>query len=1318
MNDAATSSGPIEAVVLDLDGVVTDTASIHEEAWKQTFDPVLQTRGQPAFTHEDYLDHVDGKPRHDGVRDLLGARGIELEEAELRAIGDRKNERFLALLGARGADVFDDARAALERWRRAGLRTAMVSSSRNARRVVESAGLSELFDAFVDGEVAEAEGLAGKPAPDTFEEAARRIGVPPSRAAVLEDAISGVEAGARGGFAKVVGVARGPGGDVLAQHGADVVVRSLSTLDFAGRSARPARPARDLPPLLDCAHVVDEELSARRPVFFFDYDGTLSPIVDRPEDATLSEAMREALAKLAEAHTVAVVSGRGLADVRERVGLDGIVYAGSHGFEVEGPDLRLEHDAAAEATPRLAKAREGLEEALGGLEGVQIEPKEVAIAVHYRRASEADAARAVEVTERIAEGTDGLRATGGKKIVELRPDVDWDKGRALRWLLERVGEGDDDGGSAMPVYVGDDLTDEDAFGAIGDDGLAVLVGDHGDLTRAHYRLDDVEATRRWIEHLGGGGAATEGRTEVQDGDSWTLVYERYEPDQQPLREALCTLGNGYFATRGAAAEEAAGGSHYPGTYLAGGYDRQQTYLAERWVENEDLVNWPNWLPLSFRPEGGRWLSLDTVRIESFRQALDLRHGVLERRVRVRDADDRETELVSRRLVHMRFSHLAAEHWTLTPRNWSGRVHVRSWIDGSVINSGVARYRDLEGRHHEVLETGAVGEDTVHLTVRTLQSKLRMGQAIRTRVRSEGQPVAVERERLDGEGRVGHELSFDVALGHAVEVEKVLGLHTSRDRAITEPTVEAVDEVQRAGGFEALLASHRRAWDELWRRCDLELGVDDPSVERTARLHVFHLLQSVSPHSIDLDVGVTSRGLHGEAYRGHVFWDELFIFPLLNLRLPEITRALLMYRYRRLPQARRAARRSGLEGAMYPWQSGSNGREESQDVHLNPESGRWIPDETHLQRHVNAAIAYNVWQYFQATRDREFLSFHGAEMVLEIARFWASLATFDRADERYHIRGVVGPDEFHTRYPDAEEPGLDDNAYTNLMAAWTLRCAGWVLDQIDPDRVDELLAHLGMEHDDLERFEEVSRRMYVPYLDASRGLLAQFEGYGDLEELDWAAMREEHGNIQRLDRILEAEGDRVDRYQASKQADVLMLFYLLSTDQLRSLFEHLEQPFDPAMIPRNIEYYSGRTSHGSSLSRVVYAWVLARSDRRRSWSLFEEALRSDLDDIQGGTTPEGIHLGAMSGTVDLLQRCYGGVEMRDEGLWIEPSLPPELPRLRMRVRYRGQWLDLDISCEEITVSARRGWGPPLEVGVAGELHTFEPGEHRTFELRRG
>jgi trehalose/maltose hydrolase-like predicted phosphorylase len=314
---------------------------------------------------------------------------------------------------------------------------------------------------------------------------------------------------------------------------------------------------------------------------------------------------------------------------------------------------------------------------------------------------------------------------------------------------------------------------------------------------------------------------------------------------------------------------------------------------------------------------------------------------------------------------------------------------------------------------------------------------------------------------------------------------------------------------------------------------------DANAQMVLRLHIFHLLQTASFHTIDLDTGIPARGFHGEGYRGHIFWDELFIFPFLNMRIPELTRELIMYRYRRLGEARHIAEQAGCKGACFPWQSGSNGREETSELLLNPRSGKWNPDNSFLQRHINAAIAYNIWQYYQATHDKEFMSFYGARMILEIALFWSSLATYREETGRYELKGVVGPDEYHTQYPGNELIGLCNNAYTNVMASWVLQKVPDVLAILTEDRRIELLQSLDINKHELDRWKEICSKMYVPFHKGN--IISQFEGYEELKDLDWEKYTSKYGNYMRLDYILDAEGDSVENYKASKQADVLMLF---------------------------------------------------------------------------------------------------------------------------------------------------------------------------------
>ena len=792
---------------------------------------------------------------------------------------------------------------------------------------------------------------------------------------------------------------------------------------------------------------------------------------------------------------------------------------------------------------------------------------------------------------------------------------------------------------------------------------------------------------------------------------WKLAYEGFEPEAERLREALCTLGNGYFATRGAAEEASADEVHYPGTYLAGGFNRLQTEIAGRVIENEDLVNLPNWLPLSFRPADGDWLNLQRDEVISYRQELDLRSGLLRRRFKLRDKTGRETSIETRRLVHMHNPHLAAVQMTIKPENWSGNVEVMSALDGRVINFGVARYRSLNSKHLEPHESRPFGNDGMLLVVETNQSRLRIAEAARTRLFKKGEPVAVELKTDAEEGYIAQHATVALSKGESLTLEKVVALHTGRDAAISEPALAAVQTVAAVGDFEALFQDHELAWHRLWDRCDIRLG-DSHRIQMVLRLHIFHLLQTVSPHSCELDVGVPARGLHGEAYRGHIFWDEVFILPFLNFRMPEISRSLLLYRYRRLPAARAAAKESGLKGALFPWQSGSSGREESQVLHLNPRSGRWTPDNSHLQRHANAAIALNVWRYYEATGDRRFLASHGAEMLVEIARLWASLTRWDEGKQRYVIEGVMGPDEFHDAYPSRDTPGLDNNAYSNVMAAWVLTQAQKALEIIPLARRRELEEVLGLSAEELAQWDEMSRKLFVPFHDG--GVISQFEGYDQLEELDWDAYRAKYGDIQRLDRILEAEGDSVNGYKASKQADVLMLFYLFSMAELRKLFKQLGYDFSAKTIRKCIAYYLPRTSDGSTLSRLVHSWVLARSDRTKSWELLQEALESDVRDVQGGTTAEGIHLGAMAGTVDLVQRGQTALEIVRGVLHLSPCMPQELQGMHLRLHYQGSPLEAVVSRDKVTLSAPEDWAGPKRIGVRNRVHSFKAGDQLEFD----
>jgi trehalose/maltose hydrolase-like predicted phosphorylase len=599
-----------------------------------------------------------------------------------------------------------------------------------------------------------------------------------------------------------------------------------------------------------------------------------------------------------------------------------------------------------------------------------------------------------------------------------------------------------------------------------------------------------------------------------------------------------------------------------------------------------------------------------------------------------------------------------------------------------------------------------------LEIRTRQSRIYVAEAARTRVHGEEGPLPVERDLYQMQDYIHQVLSFKVKEKEPVHVEKMVAFYTSRDAAINEPLVNAGKAVGHYGTFAEAFEHHARAWDELWDVCDVQVPNDD-RVQLLLRLHIAHILQVCSPHTADLDAGVPARGLNGEAYRGHIFWDELFIYPFLNFRLPKITRSLLMYRYRRMDEARRAASAAGYKGAMFPWQSGSDGQEETQTVHLNPKSGKWEPDLSHNQRHVSADIFYNVWRYYETTGDFEFLLDHGAEMMLDIARFWSSIAHFNPERERYEIHGVMGPDEFHEKYPGSDEEGLRNNAYTNVMVAWLSEIALEVLDLLPERGREALRTRIGLTDEEIQMWDEMSRNMFVPF--HGDGLISQFEGYEDLEELDWDHYREKYGNIQRLDRILRAEGDDPDRYKLTKQADAVLLFFLFPEDELKLLLERLGYEYTPEMVRRNTEYYDRRTSHGSTLSFIAHAGILAEINPESSWERYLVALESDVGDVQGGTTQEGIHMGVMAGTLDLIQVGYLGTDIRDGMLQFDPKPVGNLDGLSFPMRFHGAQLQIELEGDRLTVFVQAD-GPSVEVGVGDAVEEIQAGERHAFDFR--
>ena len=1049
--------------IFDLDGVITQTAKVHFKAWKQTFDTCLQKhkglsdeQRRPFSLEDDYIPYVDGKPRYQGVKSFFDSRDISIpfgkprdpaNAASVCGLGNRKNELFRELVGSEGVEIYQTTIGFIKNLKQRGVKVAVSSSSMNCQFILEKTGLDSLFEDVVGGNVSRELGLKGKPEPDIFLAAAENLGVDPGSCILVEDAISGVEAGRRGNFALVVGIARGGDVRALKKSGADIVIRDMKELSWK--------------------------------------------------------------------------------------------------------DIRL-------------------------------------------------------------------------------------------WF-ER------------------------------------------DLER----------------------------------DNWMLVYHGFEPERERLRESLTTVGNGYFGTRGCfEANRADDVVHYPGTYLAGVYNSLPSVVFRKTITNNDLVNCPNWLLIELRIENGRFRNPLDFELIDYRHSLDIRSAVMSRSLTFKDKKGRVTTIESERLASMVNPHLGAIRFTVRPENWSGSITLRSSLDGTVINYGVPRYRELNSRHLTPISVSE-GEGAINLEVQTVTSKVRIYMQARHSFRCDAKQTEGQRRVAHDVGLIAEQIAFSAEQGREYVLEKIVSIYTSRDRDVTDSQAASRASLRDTPSFSQLMDAHERAWRDLWDRADIRVE-GDRFAQRVLRLHIYHLICTASPHNRHIDAGMPARGLHGEAYRGHIFWDELFIYPFFNLHFPQISRALLLYRYRRLEGAREYAHEHGYRGAMYPWQTADNGHEETQIVHFNPVSGKWDPDLSSCQRHVSIAVAYSVWEYFYCTGDLEFLNEYGAEILVLTTRFWASIAEYDEADRRYHIRGVMGPDEFHEKYPEADEEngGLNDNAYTNILVSWLMHKTIETLEYLPKKEVNILVEKTGFKPEEMELWKDIVSKMNVVI--SKEGIISQFDGYMDLKELDWEAYRNKYGNIGRLDRILKAEGDSPDRYKLSKQGDVLMTYYLLSPGQVKHILELMGYRVgdELELMRKNYEYYCQRTSHGSTLSFIVHTGLLKylRGHRQDMWRWFHAALKSDVEDIQGGTTEEGIHTGVMGGTLDLVMKALAGISLFKDAVLLEPQIPFHWRRMAFKISHRRNWFHIAITPDALTVKKlTESRKQPVDILVGKKRYTLKEKESVTIPL---
>jgi kojibiose phosphorylase len=717
-------------------------------------------------------------------------------------------------------------------------------------------------------------------------------------------------------------------------------------------------------------------------------------------------------------------------------------------------------------------------------------------------------------------------------------------------------------------------------------------------------------------------------------DTWNVVEENFDPEQLHFKETVFTIGNGYVCTRGAFEEGYPGGN--PGTFMHGLYDDVPLLLTE-------LANAPNWLPVDISFERERF-SLAEGKILSYQRSLDLRTGLLSRRVRWQSPTNLTVDVHFERFANLAHPHIVALRVKITPVDFGAEIRVTCGLNGYAANNGYL--------HWGWIDQGLT-DTKGYLLTHTRASGLKLGAAMRLNV--QGASV-LNREQWDVSNQPTLVAVSEVPQGEILVVEKVVTLYTSRD--VEDPIGAAQKELEQipTPGWDHLWESNAGAWEAFWDVSDVLIEGDE-AAQLAIRYSLFQL--RIAAPAEDEHASIGAKTLSGFGYRGHVFWDvEVFMLPFFTFVHPDVARNMLSYRFHALPEARKKAQRHGYEGAQYPWESAATGEEVAPTwvPHFKDRKSLvriWTGD---IQIHPSADIVFAVWQYWRLTGDDDFILNRGAEIIFSTADFWASRAEWNAENECYEFTQVMGPDEYHHH--------VDNNAFTNNMAAWNLRAASdlhrW-LQQEHPQILTQVFERADLSVDKVRAWQRVAEKILLPF-DETSGLIEQFEGYFDLKDVNLADYEP------RDEAMISIFGiDGITGTQVIKQPDVLMLLYLL------------EDQFDEDTVRVNFQYYDPRTDHtyGSSLGPAVQAIMSCRvGDIEAAYEHFQRAAFVDLHDLRGNTK-DGIHGATAGGVWQSLVFGFAGLRVDEQGWSMNPQLPSHWHRLAFKFFWRGELQEVDI-----------------------------------------
>jgi trehalose/maltose hydrolase-like predicted phosphorylase len=746
---------------------------------------------------------------------------------------------------------------------------------------------------------------------------------------------------------------------------------------------------------------------------------------------------------------------------------------------------------------------------------------------------------------------------------------------------------------------------------------------------------------------------------------WVIEEHGYDPLRESSIEARFAISNGFLGVRGARAISRGpmwvswlhtlNWASWPRTYVAGLFDTPNTEPPV-----PALVPVADWLRVRILLNGRPLLrrSGDTL---SHRRILDMRRGALLTEWRQRDPAGLIVHARTLRMVSLSERAIGLQLLRLEVEQGQVEVTVEAMFEGAGLGLEPVRLEpdlgvwrtEQSGKCLAMAGAPALQLDTVEI-----------------------QPRALNHFKWSW--------SWSSVPGQVASFQRLVSVARSDDlREDPGPAArEALDKARQLG-WRGVLGAHEVAWTNRWHCSDIEIEGDDDA-RQALRFSIYHLNSAANP--ADERVSIGARALTGDAYLGHVFWDtDIYLTPFYMATWPEAARALLMYRYNTLPGARAKAARMGWRGALYAWESTDTGEETTPEQIIAP-NGKVVQVLCGTQeQHISADVAYAVWHYWQATGDEAFLLDSGSEILLETARFWASRAQLE-ADGHRHIRGVIGPDEYHEH--------IDDNAYTNIMARWNIRRGldiAALLGERWPVRWADLAGRLALDDAELHQWRQAAEALVTGF-DPRTGLLEQFAGFFKLDEVDLSDYAD---RTTPMDMILGRE--RTQHSQVVKQADVVALMALLPEE------------FDLPTKVANFRYYEPRCAHGSSLSRAMHALVAARlGDTELALRYFQETAATDLSD-NGGASAGGVRIAALGGLWLAALFGFAGLSLLADALTLDPRLPPSWRSFGFRVHWRGRVVKIHIDQGSHLLAATLEAGDPMTLVVSGGPHALRPGD---------